>query len=93
MYFDEGVAHISRANKGHHILQIISSRPITPESVTTKGVGRDLTGNRHATQITHSAGPSQHGPNDGSSPYETTTPSVVFRQTALFRGDILSILS
>lgn len=26
MYFDEGVAHISRANKGHHILQIISSR-------------------------------------------------------------------
>lgn len=32
MYFDEGVAHVSRANKGHHILQIISSRLITPES-------------------------------------------------------------
>lgn len=31
-YFDEGVAHISRANKGHHILQIISSWLITPES-------------------------------------------------------------
>lgn len=32
MYFDEGVAHISGANKGHHILQIISSWLITPES-------------------------------------------------------------